>query len=533
MDESQKVSLQAEFRIMDYTNTKPNYAELARKYKKDYRTIKKYHEGYEGKPRTRFKPSRLDIYREVIEEKLSIPRTTRKGVYEFLVDRYGIEKVGSYSNFKAYCKKNSLSPAKSNTPGGGSTRYETEPADMAQCDWKENITMTSRNGEVFVINIFHLVLKFSRYSYIELTLSREQAIVLRCLINAFYFFGGVPKRILFDNMATVMDTNTRPKRVNHRMVQFSKDMNFRVEPCRARHPYTKGTNEARNKLMDWIRCYDNDFDTLEDLQQIIDKLNTKMNTNECQGTDVPPCILFINEKEYLTPLPARAVVDSYLDPRKVKVSPQQLVYFSGVQYSVDKKYINEYVSLETFEDKLQVYYKGKLIQVHNISRNPINYTKKHYEQSVRKQLGKNKKFDDVVSNNLSIMDRLLEARTVSVTKDDAVRSYNHMIAYLVSQGTESRWIKRFIQTLNGEERNVLCAELSKVLPYVTDEKQFFHSLRNAATRKDLKMLRVSLWAMDVTGGYDFLSQEGYDSICSEFNKETTEYMKTIRKETED
>ena len=258
-----------------------------------------------------------------------------------------------------------------------------------------------------------------------------------------------------------------------------------------------------------------------------------MNTNECQGTNVPPCILFIKEKEYLTPLPARAVVDSYLDPRKVKVSPQQLVYFSGVQYSVDKKYINECVSLETFEDKLQIYYKGKLIQVHNISRNPINYTKKHYEQSVRKQLGKNKKFDDVVSNNLSIMDRLLEARAVSVAKDDAVRSYNHMIAYLVSQGTESRWIKRFIQTLNGEERNVLSSELSKVLPYVTDEKQFFHALRNAATRKDLKMLRVSLWALDVTGGYDFLSQEGYDSICSEFDKETTEYMKTIRKETED
>ena len=108
-----------------------------------------------------------------------------------------------------------------------------------------------------------------------------------------------------------------------------------------------------------------------------------------------------------------------------------------------------------------------------------------------------------------------------------------MIAYLVSQGTESRWIKRFIQTLNGEERNVLFAELSKVLPYVTDEKQFFHALRNAATRKGLKMLRVSLWAMDVTGGYDFLSREGYDSVCSEFDKETTEYMKTIKKETED
>jgi len=79
----------------------------------------------------------------------------------------------------------------------------------------------------------------------------------------------------------------------------------------------------------------------------------------------------------------------------------------------------------------------------------------------------------------------------------------------------------------------LALNCQRFSPYVTDEKQFFHALRNAANRKDLKMLRISLWAMDVTGGYDFLSREGHDSICSEFDKETTEYMKTIKKETED
>lgn len=47
--------------------------------------------------------------------------------------------------------------------------------------------------------------------------------------NAFKFYGGVPKRILFDNMSTVIDTNVKPKRVNHKMVQFAKDMNFREE----------------------------------------------------------------------------------------------------------------------------------------------------------------------------------------------------------------------------------------------------------------------------------------------------------------
>ena len=50
------------------------------------------------------------------------------------------------------------------------------------------------------------------------------------------------------------------------------------------------------------------------------------------------------------------------------------------------------VSIETFGDMLQIYYKGKLIQVHTISRNPINYTKKHYEQSISKQFAGNKDY---------------------------------------------------------------------------------------------------------------------------------------------
>lgn len=33
--------------------------------------------------------------------------------------------------------------------------------------------------------------------------------------------------------------------------------------------------------------------------------------------------------------------------------------------------------------------------------------------------------------------------------------------------------------------------------------------------------------------YNFLSQEGYDSIYQEFKKETTDYLKTYRMEMED
>ncbi len=528
------LQLIAELKIMDFTNTKPNYAALARKYSMDYRTVKKYHEGYQGKPKNRNKSSKLDEHKVVIIEKLNIPRTTMKGVHEFLVDQYGMDKIGSYSNFKTYCKKNKLKPKKSSQSGGGSTRYETEPGDMAQCDWKENVQLISKNGEVFVINVFHLVMKFSRYSYIELTLSKEQPVVFRCLINAFKFYGGIPKRILFDNMSTVVDTSVKPKRINNKMVQFSKDMNFKIETCKARHAYTKGTNEARNKMMDWLRCYSNEFETLEQLQELVDKLNIKMNTNICEGTDMAPCLLFIKEKEYLTPFPNSTIIESYLSPHKVKVSSQQLVYYQGIQYSVDKKYINEYVSLEQFEDKLQIYYKGKLIQVHNLSKNPINYTKKHYEQTVQKQISRNNNdFNDIISKNLSIMDSLLENRNITITKEDALKSDEHMLAYLMSQGALSNWIKRFIQTLNKEERDTLFEELSKLLPYVINEEQFFLAFKHAVNKKKLKTLRVEFWGLDILENYNFLSQEGYDSIHRDFEKETTEYLKEIKKDVED
>ena len=63
--------LKQELLIMKTNNIKPNYAELARIHNCDYRTVKKYDNGYEGKPNTRNKESRLDKYKDEIKNKLS------------------------------------------------------------------------------------------------------------------------------------------------------------------------------------------------------------------------------------------------------------------------------------------------------------------------------------------------------------------------------------------------------------------------------------------------------------------------------
>lgn len=42
--------LLTQLKIFKLTNLKPNYSELARQYGVDRRTVKKYYDGYEGKP---------------------------------------------------------------------------------------------------------------------------------------------------------------------------------------------------------------------------------------------------------------------------------------------------------------------------------------------------------------------------------------------------------------------------------------------------------------------------------------------------
>lgn len=527
MNETGKHKIIAELHIMDTHGMKPNYADIARKLGLDYRTVKKYHEGYEGKPKTREKPSKLDGYHSLIVEKLMIPRITMKGVYEFLVDMYGLDKVGSYSNFKAYCSKHKLKPVGTNKYAGGKTRYETSEGDMAQCDWKENIILYSSHGELFTVNIFHLVLKFSRYSYIELTLSKDQSVVFKCLINAFKFYGGIPKRILFDNMSTVVDTTVRPKRINNKMVQFAKDMNFKIDTCKARHAFTKGTNEARNKILDWIRAYNNEFETFKELQDIVDTINVKMNINKCEGTDMPPSLLFIKEKEYLSPLPDSSVIDQYIAPSKVLVSDQQLILYKGSRYSVDRKYIGEYVQPEEFNDMLQIYFKGKLIQIHEISKNPINYDSKHYEQTLKNAI-KQEEMETVVNTNLKIMDSLLETRTISITKDDAMTSNDKLVAYLLNQGSYSHYISRLISSLNRDERKIFFTEITKLLPYVKDEEQFFMAFKHCVYKDALNYLRMNFWIEDCLGNCDALTEEGFDSIKKEFEEDIEEYLKDMK-----
>lgn len=232
--------LKGELTIMNTLGIKPNYSELSRKYDIDRRTVKKYHLGYEGKPKTKSKKSKLDKYNEEIKQKINLTGATIKGTYKYFENKYTYQNIGSYSNFKTYVRKrNLIEPNKKAIH----PRYETKKGQQLQFDWKEDITMISKHGEIFNFNIFSATLSWSRLHIFVYSVNKTREDVERCLIHVFKYIGGVPQELLTDNMKAVVDLiskdNKTFKKINPKFKQFVKDMGTEIKTCKTRMPETK------------------------------------------------------------------------------------------------------------------------------------------------------------------------------------------------------------------------------------------------------------------------------------------------------
>ena len=516
------LNLQGELTIMNSMGIKPNYAGLAKKYGMDWRTVKKYYLGYKGKPRTRNKKSKLDIYKQEIIDKLQIKRLTVKGIYEFMVSKYGIDKIGSYSNFITYVKKNKLV---SKTNKSGHARFETKPGKQGQVDWKEDITLTSSLGEKFIINVFHVVLSYSRYSHLELSIQKRTDDVFRCLIGAFNAFGGVPEELLFDNMSTVANVHGKTKTITESIRKFSKDFGFNVRLCGRRKPQTKGTVEAKNKVIDWIRAYDGEFETIEELMDILKEINFKMNTAINSEMEMSPTALFYKEKEYLHPLPKASIIDTYLSPNKYKVSNEALIRYENSKYSVDPELIGEEVTVDILNNKLYIYYKGKLITIHQLNEKPINYNTEHYKKLMQGKV-KPDDMDAIANENLKLMDKILEVRKVSVSNIEATKSPESLIAYM-SDNAYGNWIIGQYTHMSRERRRAFIQAVNTVLPYVKNKNAFMERLKFSVKANWCKQLDYDCLINDFMTDKEsniILSAEGYNAIQNKYKEVMHDYI---------
>lgn len=399
------VKLRQELLVMETLNIKPNYSELARIYECDRRTVKKYNEGYTKENIKRKKPSKLDEHKENIKSKLELPGATINGTYQYFKKD---NDIGTYSNFYKYVKKEKLKPQKNNK---AHLRFETEFGKQLQFDWKEDLQMISKHGEIFEFNIFSATLGASRLHVFLYSKNKTRIDVERCLVKTFEYIGGVPKEILTDNMSSIVNTQTR--KFCNEFISFAKDMGTFAKNCKPRHPYTKGKDESANRFMSWLIPYNNEFEDEKELIEIIQKINKEVNKQVNSTTGVAPIMLYEKEKEYLQPLPNKDIINQYSkDYVRVKISNESLFYYKGKRYSVPNKFINTHLDIQEDNNKLYVYYNKEMITMHEISEKNINYKKEHYIEGLSNIL-KNKEqaeIEKMAEENLKILDRLCEVK---------------------------------------------------------------------------------------------------------------------------
>lgn len=373
MDIENEEELISKVKEMIRLNIKPNYAALGREYKCDYRTAKSRYErelkkenGVEIEEKIR--NHIIDEYKEIIDDKLeNIPGVKAYSIYYLLKTEKGYK--GSYSSVRDYVRENKDKRKKPAT-----IRVEPIIGKVAQVDWKEDFKLVNKYGEEFIINIFLMRLHYSKKFYAKLTIDKKRDEVKTCIIESLEYFGGTPREIWFDNMATVMVRDGKHKKVHNEIKQMGNDIGFKPILCQSKRPKTKGTVENLAKLCDRILAYNGEFETLEDLINIINKFNEECSKEKSQSHNKIVNDVFEEEKKYLIPLPNSNILEKYKQHIEYrKVSHDSMIIYRGNRYSVPTRFIGSYLGIRIINNQVYIYDNMELIRCHEISNKNLNY----------------------------------------------------------------------------------------------------------------------------------------------------------------
>lgn len=257
-----------------------------------------------------------------------------------------------------------------------------------QIDWKESFKYTTSDGETVYLNVFVAILGYSRYLSYGVNLDRKQNTLFANLDRVFEEMGGVPKEILTDNMTTIMDEARTPHsegKVNERFQEFADDYGFKIVPCTAKRPSTKGKVEPQMKLLDEIDAYQGML-TYEELVEKVRKMALKKNLSLHPSTGWAPHVLWEKEKDSLLPLPSQEIRSRFYYHSTVKVNKSSMISYKSNQYSVPTEYTGKIQGIEVLDNTIYLYDNTSLVTKHKISSNKLNYHLSDYQEIVEKTM---------------------------------------------------------------------------------------------------------------------------------------------------
>jgi hypothetical protein len=228
------------------------------------------------------------------------------------------------------------------------------PGQEAQVDWAHfgRITVGRAQRDLFA---FVMVLSYSRLRLVRFAMRAAMPSFLRGHVEAFRFFGGVPRVILYDNLkSAVLEREGDAIRFHPTMLQLAAHYRFEPRACAPYRPNEKGRVERAIQDVRQGFFAARDFTSLDDLneQARVWCAEIAKDRRVPDAKDKTVEEAFIEERERLVELPG----DHFPVEERVIVHAGKTPYvrFDKNDYSVPHTHVQRELTVLADDDRVRV-----------------------------------------------------------------------------------------------------------------------------------------------------------------------------------
>ena len=260
--------------------------------------------------------------------------------------------------------------------------------ETCQFDWSYEYVVLG--GVLQTIKVAHFRLSYSRKMFLVAYPRETQEMVLDAHTRAFAYFSGVPKRMIYDNLKTVVDAIFvgKDRQFNRRFLTMANHYLFEPVACTPESGWEKGQVENQvGNVREWLFTPTPKFSSFDDLNAWLalrcQELANRRHPEQTART-IADC--FAEEQPLL--LPIKAVFDGYVE-KTMRVSSTCLVKVDHNRYSVPAEWVNRVVSVRLTADRLRLVADGQVIAEHDrcYGRNQLLCAPWHYLPVLEKKPG--------------------------------------------------------------------------------------------------------------------------------------------------
>jgi transposase len=245
-------------------------------------------------------------------------------------------------------------------------RDDPPPGEEAQVDfcllgrWTDPATGRARKVYAFLMTLGH-----SRHQFLYPCLAEDSAAWLAGHVAAFAFFGGVPRRVVPDNLsAGISQPDRYDPRVNRAYGELARHYGCLIDPARVRHPRDKPKVERNVRYARASFFQGRDFASLAALRDEAARWCREVAGQRVHGTtgEQPLAAFAARERGALLPLPPQRW--ELATWTTALVGADCHLQAGGAAYSVPYRHVGQRLDVRLGAETVQIYAGAQLVTSH-------------------------------------------------------------------------------------------------------------------------------------------------------------------------